>query len=45
MDLRERGWEGADCMHVAQDREQWRDLVKTALNLRVPLEAENFLTS
>jgi hypothetical protein len=27
MDLRETGWEGAKCMHVAQDRSQWRTLV------------------
>jgi hypothetical protein len=31
MDLKEIGW---DC--VAQDRDQWRSLVNTVLNLRVP---------
>jgi hypothetical protein len=30
MDLREIGWDGA------QDRDQWRALVNTVLNLRVP---------
>jgi hypothetical protein len=25
MDLREVGWEGVDWMHLAQDRDQWRD--------------------
>jgi hypothetical protein len=45
MDLRETGWEGVDWMGLAQDREQWRDLVNTVMNLRVPLKARNFLTS
>jgi hypothetical protein len=36
MDLREIGWDGADWMDVAQNRDQWRDLVNTVLNLRVP---------
>jgi hypothetical protein len=36
MDLREVGWEVVDWMHLAQDREQWRVLVNTVLNIRVP---------
>jgi hypothetical protein len=36
MDLREIGWDGVDWIELAQDREQWRALVNTALNLRVP---------
>jgi hypothetical protein len=36
MDLGERGWDGADWMDMAQDRDQWRPLVDTVLNLRVP---------
>jgi hypothetical protein len=36
MDLRELGWDGVDWMHMAQDRDQWRALVNTVLNLRVP---------
>jgi hypothetical protein len=36
MDLREVGWDGADWMDVAQDRDQWRALVSMVLNLRVP---------
>jgi hypothetical protein len=36
MDLREIGSDGADLMDMAQDRDQWRALVNTVLNLRVP---------
>jgi hypothetical protein len=36
MDLREVGWEGADWIDLAQDRDRWRALVYTARNLRVP---------
>jgi hypothetical protein len=36
MDLREIEWAGVDWIDVAQDRDQWRALVNTVLNLRVP---------
>jgi hypothetical protein len=36
MDLRETGWDGMDWMDLAQDRDQWRALVNTVMNLRVP---------
>jgi hypothetical protein len=36
MDLREIGWAGVDWMDMAQDRDQWRALVNTVLNRRVP---------
>jgi hypothetical protein len=36
MDLRETGWNGVDWTAVAQDRDQWRTLVNTIMNLRVP---------
>jgi hypothetical protein len=36
MDLREIVWDGVDWMDMAQVREQWRALVNTVLNLRVP---------
>jgi hypothetical protein len=36
MDIREIGWNGVDLIDMAQDRDQWRDLVNTVLNLRVP---------
>jgi hypothetical protein len=35
LDLRETGWEGVDWIHLAEDRDQWRVLVKTVMNLRV----------
>jgi hypothetical protein len=36
MDLREIGWDGVDWIDMAQGRDQWRVLVNTLLNLRVP---------
>jgi hypothetical protein len=35
MDLRDIGWEVVDWMHVSPDRDQWRDIVSTVMNLRV----------
>jgi hypothetical protein len=35
MDLREIGCGGMDWIDVTQDRDQWRALVNTAMNLRV----------
>jgi hypothetical protein len=36
MDLREIGWDGVDWIVLAQDRDQWRALVNTVMNTRVP---------
>jgi hypothetical protein len=36
MALGEIGWDGVDWIDVAQDRDQWRALVNTVMNLRVP---------
>ncbi|KAJ4442297.1 hypothetical protein ANN_12165 [Periplaneta americana] len=36
MDLREVGYDGRDWINLAQDRDQWRDYVRAAMNLRVP---------
>jgi hypothetical protein len=36
MDLKEIGWDGMDWIDRAQDRDQWRALVNTVMNLRVP---------
>jgi hypothetical protein len=33
MDFRETGWESVDCIHLAQDSDQWWALVNTAMNL------------
>jgi hypothetical protein len=36
MDLTEIGWDGVDWIDLAQDRDQWRALMNTVMNLRVP---------
>jgi hypothetical protein len=36
IDLREIGWDGMDWIDVAQDRDQWRSLMNTVMNLQVP---------
>ena len=45
MDLQEVGCGYMDWIGLAQDRDRWRTLVSAAMNLRVPWNAENFLTS
>jgi hypothetical protein len=36
MDLREIVWDGIEWIDLAQDRAQWKALVTTIMNLRVP---------
>jgi hypothetical protein len=36
MELREIGWDGMDWIDLALDGNQWRSLVNTVINLRVP---------
>jgi hypothetical protein len=36
MDLREIVWDGVDWIDISQDRDQWRVLVNTVMNFRVP---------
>jgi hypothetical protein len=45
MDLREIGWDGTDWIDLAQDRDQWRALVNTVMNLWVPYNAGEFMSS
>jgi hypothetical protein len=45
MGLKEIWCEGADWIQLAQGRVQWRALVDTVMNIRVPQKTWNFLTS
>jgi hypothetical protein len=36
MDLREIRFGDVDCIHLSRDRETWRAVVNTVMNLRVP---------
>jgi hypothetical protein len=45
MNLKEIGWGGIDWIDLAQDRDKWRALVNTVMNLRVPYNAGKFLSS
>jgi hypothetical protein len=36
IDLRETAWDGMDWINLAEGRDQWRALVNTVMNLRVP---------
>jgi hypothetical protein len=45
LDLREIGWDSMDWIDLAQDRDQWRALVNTVMNLRVPQNSGKFSSS
>jgi hypothetical protein len=36
MNLREIGWSGMDWIDLTQDMDQWRALMNTVINFRVP---------
>jgi hypothetical protein len=39
MDLESIGCKDVDWIHMVQDRDQWRDLENTKMNLRIPQKA------
>jgi len=45
MDLQEVGCGGMDWIKLAQDKDRWWALATVVMNLQVPLNARNFLTS
>jgi hypothetical protein len=45
MNLREIRFQNVDWIHLAHDRDRWRAFVNMVMNLWVPQNAENFLTS
>jgi hypothetical protein len=45
IDFRELEWGGIDWIDLTQNRDLWRALVNTVMNLRVPQNAGKFLSS
>jgi hypothetical protein len=45
MDLRETWREGVDCMHLTQDRDQWRALVNSVMNFLIPKKKKKWVIS
>jgi hypothetical protein len=45
INLQDMGWGGMDWIDVAQDTDRWQAIVNAVMNLRVPQNVGNFLTS
>jgi hypothetical protein len=45
MDLREIKWGGMEWTDLAQNKDQWRALINTVMNLRVPYNFGRILSS
>jgi hypothetical protein len=45
INLKKIQWGGMDWIDLAQDRDQWRALVNTVMNLRVPQNPRKFLSN
>jgi hypothetical protein len=45
MDITEIGWGGIDWIDLTQDKDQWRALVNTEMNLGVPQNIGKFPSS
>lgn len=45
MKLRETGGDSVDCFHLTLEKDKGKTVVDTAMNLRVPQDMVNFLTS
>jgi hypothetical protein len=45
LNLKELEWKGVDWIYLGKDREKWRDLLDTVINLRVPYISANFLNT
>jgi hypothetical protein len=45
MDLGEIGWDGVDWIELTEDRDRWRALVNTVMNLRVSYNVGKFMNN
>jgi hypothetical protein len=45
MDLQEVAWKNIDWIDMAQYKDKWRAIVNAVMNIRLPQNAGNFLTS